>query len=66
MKQCDLNNALTRVHQLPPHAYHPNPSMRLNHRGYIARPEKDKKTTMGDNPNGLPPTVVDVISMLDR
>ena len=39
MKKSDFNTLTLRARQLPPHAYHPNPSLRLQREGYIARPD---------------------------
>lgn len=38
MKKNVYNTHVTRAHQLPAHAYHPNPSLDLHRKGYIARP----------------------------
>jgi hypothetical protein len=39
MKESLYNNNTTRTRELPPHAYHPNPSLRVNRRPYIAFPD---------------------------
>lgn len=39
MKKYDFNTLSLRTRQLPPHAYHPNPSFRKQREGYIARPD---------------------------
>ena len=43
MKKETTKRGANQVNQLPPHAYHPNISLRLSKRtGYIARPESNK------------------------
>lgn len=43
MKNETIKRGANRVNQLPPHAYHPNISLRLSKRtAYIARPESNK------------------------
>lgn len=39
MKDSHDNYPAAKPHQLPPHAYHPNPSLNLNRRPYIAMPD---------------------------
>lgn len=39
MEKTVHNNPNVTVRQLPPHAYHPNPSLDLHRRAYIALPK---------------------------
>ena len=39
MEKSDYSNPTMTTRQLPPHAYHPNPSLDCHRRAYIAYPE---------------------------
>ena len=39
MKDSHDNTPSTKARQLPPHAYHPNPSFSISRKPYIAMPE---------------------------
>ena len=39
MEKSVRNNSTMTIRQLPPHAYHPNPSFDYHRRAYIAYPE---------------------------
>ena len=49
MEKSVLKNPTMTIRQLPPHAYHPNPSLGVHRRAYIAYPEMKKwETALAD------------------